>query len=139
MTIQYESQDLVPRPQAAWENLGFWEGVQRHELVFQRCKDCGMWVHPPRPTCPRCRSLETEWAPSSGKGTIHSCVTYRETPHPAFSAPYSVILVEMEEGVRLVSNMIDTEPGEIAIGTPVEVVFEDIAEDLTLPKFRKAG
>ena len=75
----------------------------------------------------------------SGKGTVYSWVTYRESPHPAFRAPYSVVLVEMEEGVRLVSNMVDARPEEISIGMPVEVVFDDVAEGLTLPKFRKAG
>jgi uncharacterized OB-fold protein len=70
---------------------------------------------------------------------VHSWVTYRESPHPAFKAPYSVVLVELEEGVRLISNMIDTGPEEISIGMPVEVVFDDVAEELTLPKFRKVG
>jgi len=114
----------------------FWEGVKRHELVLQRCKDCGKFLHLPRPMCPKCRSLETEWVPSSGKGHIYSWVTYRKSPHPAFQAPYSVVLVELEEGVRLVSNMTDCTPEEIHIGMPVEVVFEDLAEDLTLPKFK---
>lgn len=137
MSIEYDSGHDVPRPQAAWENLGFWEGVKRHELVFQKCKDCGMWVHPPRPTCPRCRSLEREWAPSSGRGKVYSRVTYRESVHPAFKAPYCVILVELEEGVRLISNIVDAEPDEVEIGMPVQVVFEDLAEDLTLAKFKK--
>jgi len=120
------------------DSMGFWEGVKNHKLVFQKCKQCGIWLHPPRPMCPRCRSLEKEWVPSKGIGTIHSWVTYREAPHPAFKAPYSVVLVELEEGVRLVSNMVDVEEGEPYIGMPVEVVFDDIAQGLTLPKFRKA-
>ncbi|TET13496.1 MAG: Zn-ribbon domain-containing OB-fold protein [Dehalococcoidia bacterium] len=126
-------------PPILWDNMGFWEGIKRHELVFQRCQECGTWLHPPRPVCPKCRSLEKEWAHSTGKGTVYSWVTYLESPHPSFKAPYSVVLVEMEEGVRLVSNMVDIRPQEISIGMPVEVVFDDIAEGLTLPKFRKAG
>jgi uncharacterized OB-fold protein len=82
--------------------------------------------------------MEQEWVTSSGKGTVHSWVTYSESPHPAFKAPYSVVLVELEEGVRLVSNMVDAKPDEIYIGMPVEVVFDDVAEDFTLPKFKKA-
>jgi uncharacterized protein len=89
--------------------------------------------------CPVCHSLEKEWVPSKGKGKIYSWVTYREAPHPAFKAPYSVVLVELEEGIRLVSNMLDCTPEEIHIGMPVEVVFDDITEDVTLPKFRKVG
>jgi hypothetical protein len=66
-------------------------------------------------------------------------VTYLKSPHPAFKAPYSVVLVELNEGVRLVSNMVGVKPDEIFIGMPVEVVFDDISEGLTLPKFRKVG
>jgi len=78
-------------------------------------------------------------ARAAGSGYTYSFVTYRESPHPAFKAPYSVVLVEMEEGVRLVSNMVDIEPNEISIGMPVEAVFDEVAEDITLPKFRKVG
>lgn len=139
MSMVYDTEHPVPIPPIIWDNMGYWEGINRHELVFQRCKECGTWRHPPRPVCPKCRSFEKEWAPSTGKGAVYSWVTYQESPHPGFKAPYSVVLLEMEEGVRLVSNMVDIKPEEISIGMPVEVVFEDIAEDLTLPKFRKVG
>jgi uncharacterized OB-fold protein len=139
MSMVYDTEHPVPMPPIIWDNMGYWEGINRHELVFQRCKECGAWRHPPRPVCPKCRSFEKDWAPSTGKGTVYSCVTYQESPHPGFKAPYSVVLVEMEEGVRLVSNMVDIKSEEISIGMPVEVVFEDIAEGLTLPKFRKVG
>ena len=139
MSVVYDAEHPIPMPRILWDNMGFWEGIKRHELVFQRCKQCGTWLHPPRPVCPNCRSLEKEWAPSKGKGTIYSWVTYLKSPHPAFKAPYSVVLVELEEGVRLVSNMVGVKPHEIFIGMPVEVVFDDISEGLTLPKFRKVG
>jgi hypothetical protein len=139
MSMVYDTEHPVPIPPIIWDNMGYWEGINRHELVFQRCKECGTWRHPPRPVCPKCRSFEKEWAPSTGKGTVYSWVTYQESPHPGFKAPYSVVLLEMEEGVRLVSNMVDIKPEEVSIGMPVEVVFEDIAEGLTLPKFRKVG
>ncbi len=139
MSMQYDTENPIPAPVKALDNSGFWEGVERHELVFEKCKGCGNWIHPPRPMCPRCHSLEKEWAPSTGKGTIYSWVTYRESPHPGFKAPYSVVLVELEEGMRLVSNMVDIKPEEISIGMPVEVVFDDVAEGITLPKFRKVG
>lgn len=139
MSMVYDNEHPVPMPPTLWDNMGFWEGIKRHELVFQRCKECGTWLHPPRPVCPKCRSLEKEWAHSTGKGTVYSWVTYLESAYPSFKAPYSVVLVEMAEGVRLVSNMVDIRPQEISIGMPVEVVFDDIAEGLTLPKFRKAG
>ena len=139
MTMQYNTDRKIPKPPAVEENKGFWDGVKNGKLVFQRCKECSAWVHPPRPACPSCRSLEKEWVPSSGKGTIHSVVTYRESPDPAFKVPYSVVLVELEEGVKLISNMADMKPEDIQIGMSVEVVFEEVQEDITLPKFRKVG
>ena len=102
MSVEYDKDHPIPAPTLHPDNEGFWEGVKREELVFQRCKACGNWLHPPRPMCPKCRSVDKEWSSSSGKGTIHSWVTYQEAPHPGFKAPYSVVLVELEEGVRLV-------------------------------------
>jgi len=139
MSVEYNKEHPIAGPTIDPDNEGFWEGVKRQELVFQRCKDCGDWSHPPRPMCPKCRCLEKEWSPSSGKGTIHSWVTYQEAPHPGFKVPYSVVLVELEEGVRLVSNLVDVKPEEITIGMPVEVVFDQVTDEMVLPKFRKAG
>jgi uncharacterized protein len=118
---------------------GFWDGVKNRKLVFQRCKECSTWVHPQRPTCPKCRSLEKEWVPSSGKGAVHSWVVYRDAPHPGFIAPHVVVRVELEEGVRIISNVAEVELDGIYIGMPVEVVFENVTEELALPKFKKAG
>lgn len=139
MTIQYNPDVEIPEPPDVGENQGFWNAVKNGNLAFQRCKECNTWVHPPRPACPSCRSLEKEWASSSGKGTIHSWVIYREAPHPSFLTPYAVALVEMEEGVRIISNLVDVELNEIQIGMLVEVVFDNVTEDLALPKFRKVG
>jgi uncharacterized OB-fold protein len=79
-----------------------------------------------------------EWVESPGRGEIYSYVNFTtdRMAYPAMKVPYSVVLVEMEEGVRLVSNMIDLEPDEVEIGLPVEVVFDDISDDLTLFKFK---
>ncbi len=139
MSVEYDSEHPIPAPTLHPDNEGYWQGVKRQELVLQRCKACGDWLHPPRPMCPECRSLETEWIPSAGKGTIHSWVTYQDSPHPGFKAPYTVVLVELEEGVRLVSNLVDVTPEDVAIGMPVEVVFDQVTEEIILPKFRKAG
>lgn len=141
MTVEYASIKKIPHP-ATWavvykSSTPFWEGIKEKQLLLQRCKECGKWLHPPRPVCPKCRSREQEWVPSAGKGTIYSWVTIHESPHAAFKSPYTVVLVEMDEGPRLVSNMIDIAAEDLQIGMPVEVVFDDIAEDLTLPKFRR--
>ncbi|MFW9842923.1 MAG: Zn-ribbon domain-containing OB-fold protein [Candidatus Thorarchaeota archaeon] len=137
MSTQYDAQAPAPVPVNAFDNRGFWEGVQKRQLVFERCGDCGTWVHPPRPMCPRCHSLKMEWSPSTGRGSVYSWVTYRVSPHPALEAPYAVVLVELEEGVRLISNLVGVDPDRIEIGMPVEVVFDEIAEGQYLPRFRK--
>jgi len=137
MSVQDSGKHTIPGPAVHQDNEGFWAGVKRGELVFQRCRDCGKWVHPPRPMCPGCRSLQKEWAPSKGKGKVYSWVTYRESPHPGFPAPYSVVLVELKEGVRVVSNLVDTKHEEITIGMRVEVVFDHMSDNFTLPRFRK--
>jgi uncharacterized OB-fold protein len=83
--------------------------------------------------------MEKEWAPSTGRGVIYSLVNfvYANAAYPGIKVPYLVVVVEMEEGVRMISNMHGVKREEIYIGMPVEVVFDDIAEDLTLPKFKR--
>jgi uncharacterized OB-fold protein len=137
MRVEYNREHPIPAPTVHPDNEGFWEGIRRKELVFLRCQECGQWLHPPRPMCPGCHSLETAWVASTGRGTVYSWVTYRDSPHPGFQAPYSVVLVELEEGVRLVSNLTDVRPEDINIGMPVEVVFENITDEILLPKFKK--
>ncbi len=137
MSLEYDNKYPLPVPAKHLDNKGFWEGVGKEELSFQQCKDCKTWIHTPRPMCPRCRSLAIEWVPTRGKGKVYSWVTYHKAEHPGFKAPYSVVLVELDEGVRLISNMVDVKSEDIYIDMPVEVVFDNITEDLALPKFRK--
>ena len=143
MTVQYNPDKKIPHP-AMWgvlyrSSTPFWEGTKNKQLLLQSCKECGTMLMPPRPMCPECLCNEQEWKPASGKGKIFSYVTYQKSPHPAFKAPYCVVLVELEEGVRVVSNTVDIPPDEIEIGMSVEVVFEEIDEKLTLFKFKKSG
>lgn len=134
----------ILKPSITAENEPFWDAVKRHELKLQRCADCDKYLQPPRPMCPECRSMTSlEWVPASGRGTVYSFVTFTtdRMAYPAIKVPYSVVLVELEEGVRLISNMSDTDPDDVYFGMPVEVTFDDLADDLTLFKFvgRKAG
>ena len=118
---------------------GFWDAVKQKRLVFQRCKDCGTWSHPPRPMCHKCFSQDMEWVESSGKGKIFSYVVFTREVHPAYRVPYEVVVVEMDnEKVRFISNMVDTDPDELYIGMPVEVQFVDVTEEWPLPWFKKA-
>ena len=137
--MEYNPTFPLLRPYVDYDNRGFWEAVRQHRLVFQRCRDCGLFIHRPRPICPRCLSRRKDWVPSQGKGHIYSYVTvvYQKTGYPGIKTPYSVVVVEMLEGVRIIANVEGIAPEELYVGMPVEVVFEDIDEDLTLPRFRR--
>lgn len=125
-------------PLAERYEQGFWNAIKEKKLFFQRCGSCGEWMHPPRPVCPKCKSFDLKWEESSGKGKIYSYVVFAHELSPLYRIPYEVVLVEMEdENVRIISNMVDTDPRELHIGMPVEVQFVDINEDWLLPWFRK--
>ena len=139
MVMEYIPGIPLLRPYIDFDNEGFWEGVKQHKLVFQKCTDCGLFVHRPRPMCPRCLSTEKEWVPSEGKGKVYGWVNfvYANASYPGIKVPYPVVIVELLEGVRMISNIHDETVEEIYIGMPVEVVFDDLADDLTLPKFKR--
>lgn len=129
-----------PLPRVTPDNRSFWEAARRHELRLQRCGECGQLWYPPGPVCPECLSERFEWARVSGRGTISSFAVFHKAYFPAFAEeiPYAVVQVELEEGPRLLSNLVDVPPGEIRVGMPVEVVFDDVAPELSLPRFRRA-
>ena len=116
----------------------FWDGLKDHQLLIQRCADCGVLRHPPRPMCPRCNSLGWDTVESSGRGELYSFVQPQHPPLPWFEPGYVVALVELEEGTRLVSNLIDVDAADATIGMAVEVVFEAFDDGLVLPLFRPA-
>jgi uncharacterized protein len=115
----------------------WWDGAAAGELRIQRCVDCGRLRHPPRPMCPRCNSLRHDTVVSSGRGTVHSFVTYRHQPASGLKVPYVVLVVALEEGVRVIGNLVGAEPEDARVGMPVEVVFlADDGDDLVLPQWR---
>ena len=114
----------------------FWLGAAEGRLLIQRCGGCGALRHPPRPMCPSCNSLAWEAVESSGRGEVYSFVLPRHPRYPGFEDPHIVVLVEMEEGIRLVSNLCDVDPVDVAIGMPVEVFFATFDGGLVLPQFR---
>ena len=127
-----------PRPAVTRDNAFWWEGVNAGKLLIQRCGGCGTLRHPPRPMCPRCQSLEWDTVESSGRGTVYSFVVSHHPQVPAFDYPLAIGLIELEEGTRLVSNVVDIDPADVHVGMPVEVVFEAVDDDFTLPLFRPA-
>ncbi len=116
----------------------FYAWCRKHELRFQRCTGCGTWRHVPREMCAACGSWRWEWARSSGRGTVFTWTVVARALHPAFKddVPLAPAVIEMEEGVRLLSR-VDCPPDELAIGMPVEVVFDDVTPEVTLPKFKR--
>ncbi|MGA9678746.1 MAG: Zn-ribbon domain-containing OB-fold protein, partial [Mycobacterium sp.] len=101
----------------------FWNGLGDNKLLIQRCAGCGDLRHPPRPMCPKCRSLDWEAIESSGRGTVYSYVMPHQPHFPFFDYPYVVALIELEEGVRIVSNLTDIDPADVTVGMPVQVYF----------------
>ena len=127
-----------PLPQVTPEMKPFWDAARRHELVVQRCTGCGTHRFPARDICSRCLSRDAAWTPVSGRGSVFSWAIMHQVYHPGFAAevPYAVVVIELDEGARLVSNLVDCPPADIRAGMPVEVVFDDVASDVSLPKFR---
>ncbi len=137
MTQEYKK----PTPLMEGTTKEFYERCKQHELSFQRCSQCGKWRHVPRPMCSACGSWDWEWAKSSGRGKVFTWTVVRRPMHPAFAEdpPYAPVVVELEEGVRMVTWIVDCPPDKIRAGMPVEVVYEDVTAEVTLPKFRRAG
>ncbi len=131
----------IRRPLPELEGLAgdFYGHCKRGELRFQRCGDCGAWRHVPREMCPDCGSWSWEWARSSGRGRVFTWTVVARALHPAFqdACPYAPAVIELEEGVRILSEVVDCPPQELEIDTPVEVVFDDVTEEVTLPRFRR--
>jgi uncharacterized OB-fold protein len=116
----------------------FYEWCRKHELRFQRCQQCGAWRHPPRPMCASCHSLQWEWAPTKGQGAVYCWTTVHQALDPAFAeaVPYAAVVVELDEGPRLATWVTAISPDELRLGLPVEVWFDSVSADVTLPKFK---
>ena len=137
------SNDALPyaKPLPVLEGLSgeFYAWCRQGELRFQRCTDCGTFRHVPRELCAQCNSFAWEWARSSGRGTVYTWTVVQRALHPALAndTPLAPVVVEMEEGVRLLGNMVDCAPQELVIGLPVEVEFEAVTPEVSLPRFRR--
>jgi len=128
-----------PAPLLTDDNAFFWEAATAGRLVAQRCNGCGRLRHPPRPMCPDCRSLEFEIVPLSGRGSLYSYAILHHPRHPAFDYPLVAALVDLEEGIRLVSNLSGVEAAAIRIGMELEVGFDATENGGAVPVFRPVG
>jgi len=137
-TAQYKK----PLPRPTGDTQPFWEFCKKHELRFQRCGKCGTFRHYPRPLC-HCGSFEVEWVQVEPKGKVHSWVTAHQAFHPGFAdeLPLPIVIIDVDgaPGVRMMGNFNDGAKDEdLRFGLPVKIVFDDVTEDWTLPKFARA-
>jgi uncharacterized protein len=115
----------------------FWDGARERRLLIQRCAKCHQLRHPPGPACPECHSLEWDVVESAGRGTLYSYTVVHHPPVTGFDGPATAIVVELDEGTRLVSNIDDEDARDLRIGEPLEVFFLDQDEGWTVPQFRR--
>ena len=126
----------VPEPDPATRS--FWEGAKQNKLLVQHCRDCGAYQFYPQAHCRGCLSDRLDWVESKGTGSVYSYSVVHRAPSSAFErdVPYTVALIDLPEGCRMLSNVVDVDPQDVRIGMQVEVVFEEITPDISLPKFR---
>jgi uncharacterized protein len=135
-----ETVGLRALPQPDHASSHYWSSAAEGRLVVQRCTDCGSFQFYPRSLCTACAG-ETEWVEASGRGTLHTFTIIRQNRSPAFAdlSPYAVGIVELEEGVRMMSNIVDCDVDSLQIGMPLEVVILKATDDVGLPFWRPAG
>jgi uncharacterized OB-fold protein len=130
----------VPSPVPQPETDFYWERARAHELWLMHCDDCGQSHFYPRPICPLCFSRNTKWVQSSGRGKLYAFTIVHRGPTPAFQdrVPYVAALVQLDDGPRLPTTLVDVapDPSAIHIGMALEVVFDDVTDAVTLPRFR---
>jgi len=130
-----------PRPDPANpDDARFWSALGDGELLLQQCEDCGAFRHPPRPACAVCGATASRWARAAGRGEVWSYTVIHRPTLPAFAdrTPYGAVVVRLDEGVFMVSNLVDCPVDELAVGTRVEFALTRVADDLVLPLFRQA-
>lgn len=128
--------EQIPMPLADGDSRVFWEGVAQHKLLIQRCDACQQYIFYPRSLCPHCFSDALSWVQAEGAGTIYSYTVVHQAYGPfAAQVPFVVALVELSEGVRMMTRITGSPPEAVRIGAPVRVVFEQVGEGLTLPYF----
>jgi uncharacterized protein len=129
-----------PLPTADPITAPFWHSVKAHAMQLQRCQSCATFIFYPRALCPVCGSDQLVWTPVSGKGTVHAFTIPHRHPNPAFGTdvPYVVALIELDEGARMLSNLVGIEPTpeRVRIGMPVTVSYDEVTDTITLPRFR---
>ncbi len=127
--------DPMPTPDSQF----FWDAAEKEIFMGQRCAGCKTYLHPPRPMCPKCNSLDQEHVELSGKGTVYSWVMPQHPKVPVFDYPLVTALIDLDEGTRFLSNIVGCTPEEVSVGMRVVVTFEPTAGGKKVPVFKPEG
>ena len=129
-----------PEPRPAPESIPYWEAAKQHRLELPQCEACSGYWFPPSRTCPHCLSADVRWTQVSGRGKVFSFVIYDRVYHPAFEGevPYVVALIELDEGPRLISNVVGFAAADVRCEMRVKIVFDDMPGGASVPKFMPA-
>ncbi len=119
----------------------FFDGARQGKLMLQHCTACGQWSFPVRERCPHCFAARLEWRAASGRGTLYTFAVMHQVMNPGFASdvPYNVSQIDLDEGVRMVSNVVGIPNDRLRIGMKLEAVFEDVGQNVSIPKFRPAA
>lgn len=138
MAYSHPARPLKPLPVITDENRPFWEGCKQGKLLLQYCAACQHYQFYPRLFCMQCGSQNVGWVESSGRGVVYSYTIIQQNKSPEFreDVPYNVALIQLEEGPRMMSNVIDLAPGELQVDLAVTVIFDPLSDEIALPRFR---
>lgn len=126
----------VPIPDSI--SAPFFDGARQGRLMLQCCGACGKWSFPVRERCPHCFAAKLEWRQASGRGTLYTFAIMHQVMNSGFAGavPYNIAQIDLEEGVRMTSNVVGIPNNALKIGMKLEAIFEDVGQDVSLPKFR---
>jgi uncharacterized OB-fold protein len=130
--------DGMPMPMADSIGLPWWQAAAEHRLVVQRCSGCSKTRLPPAPICASCRAMDSEWQEVSGLGEVYTFTVIHRPMALDQTLPFVVAVIALEGsgGLRMISNLVGIAPEDVRIGLPVEVVWEDMSDELSVPRFR---
>ena len=128
-----------PLPTLDEKNKPFWEGARAGRLTLQKCSACSRFRYPINHLCPKCLDGSFVWEPVSGKGEVYSTIVFHQVYHPAFATdvPYNVSLIQLDEGPRMISNVVGCAPSEVKVGDRVEVTFDRVTDEVSIPRFKR--
>lgn len=129
----------LPMPVANADSLPYWNAARERRLLIRKCKACGSLHFMPRYLCPECWSDQLEWVDSKGAGSIHSFTVIRRAPLATFATPYVVALIDLDEGPRMIANVIGEDALSVSIGDRVKVTFEDRGDGAMIPQFNRVA